>query len=69
MDPSYSHVSLLCLKEIKAERGLQERAVLIWLAPGQPLGVWLSVGVWPPSFSQVPIAQWDNSWLVCIEVK
>ena len=24
------------------------------------LGIWLSVGVWPPSFNQVPVVQWEN---------
>ena len=32
----------------------------------QLLGIGLSVGVWLPTFNQVPVAQWENSWLVCI---
>ena len=60
---SETHHSLMYSVPI---RGPELRAISIWLALGRLLRIWLSVGVRPPSFNQVPVAQWENSWLVCI---
>ena len=55
---SETHHSLMYSVPI---RGPELRAISIWLALGRLLRIWLSVGVRPPSFNQVPVAQWINS--------
>ena len=47
--------NLLCY--VCSVEDLEVRNVWIWLELGQPLKIWLSVSVRPPSFNQVLVAR------------